>query len=131
MSLVCPSGVFELTDPSGLPAGHIEVTLRWKFTYLQPSASIRTKEPEFIPKEAASWPKQEDHSVEDEKKDTDVNETLQEETESRDLFHLSTSLPEVSTSKVRMTLLRARSAEILLVKSVAGMLKSTCEGVLM
>ncbi|XP_041794749.1 protein fantom [Chelmon rostratus] len=93
------TGVFELTDPSGLPAGHIEVTLRWKFTYLQPSASIRTKEPEFIPKEAASWPKQEDHSVEDEKKDTDVNETLQEETESRDLFHLSTSLPEVSTSK--------------------------------
>ncbi|XP_041851957.1 protein fantom [Melanotaenia boesemani] len=38
------SGVFPLADPSGLPAGHIEVTLRWKFTYLCPPGSIMAAE---------------------------------------------------------------------------------------
>ncbi|KAM9376439.1 protein fantom [Pholidichthys leucotaenia] len=28
------SGVFDLTNPSGLPAGHIKVTLKWKSSYL-------------------------------------------------------------------------------------------------
>lgn len=40
--LVCPSGGFELTDDSGHPAGHIEVMLKWKSTYLVPSSSIST-----------------------------------------------------------------------------------------
>lgn len=31
--LACPSGEFELTDPSGLPAGQVQVTLRWECPY--------------------------------------------------------------------------------------------------
>uniref|UniRef100_A0A8D0AME2 RPGRIP1 like n=1 Tax=Sander lucioperca TaxID=283035 RepID=A0A8D0AME2_SANLU len=49
------NGVFELTDPSGLPAGNIEVTLKWKSTYLPPSGSVGTvEEQKFIPKEKES-----------------------------------------------------------------------------
>ncbi|XP_077067586.1 protein fantom isoform X2 [Siphateles boraxobius] len=33
------TGMFELTDPAGLPSGQISVTLKWKFTYLPPSSS--------------------------------------------------------------------------------------------
>ncbi|XP_070828950.1 protein fantom [Chaetodon trifascialis] len=89
------TGVFELTDVSGLPAGHIEVTLKWKFIYLQPSTSIRTEEPEFIPQEDAGEPEEEDGGhVEDKEKHTAVNET-----ESRDRLQVSTSVPEISTSK--------------------------------
>ncbi|XDV52509.1 hypothetical protein PO909_021235 [Leuciscus waleckii] len=36
------SGMFELTDPAGLPSGQISVTLKWKFTYLPPSSSALT-----------------------------------------------------------------------------------------
>uniref|UniRef100_A0A8C4H861 RPGRIP1 like n=1 Tax=Dicentrarchus labrax TaxID=13489 RepID=A0A8C4H861_DICLA len=83
--------VFELTDPSGLPAGHIEVTLKWKFMYLPLSGSIMTvKEPKFIPKETASKLKQEQQSEEDEERDEGVEEALQE------VNRVSTSLPEVS-----------------------------------
>lgn len=100
LSLVCPAGVFELTDPSGLPAGHIEVTLKWKSMYLPPSGSIRTaEEPAFILKERAGWPQQELHSVEDEEKDETLQENEEEEA-SRDPFHLSSSLPEETVSQV-------------------------------
>lgn len=34
--------MFELTDDSGHPAGHIEVMLKWKSTYPLPSSSIST-----------------------------------------------------------------------------------------
>lgn len=45
------SGTFELTDPSGLPNGHIDVTLKWKFTYLPPPGSTMTVEQaKFVPK---------------------------------------------------------------------------------
>uniref|UniRef100_A0A3Q1H2B0 RPGRIP1 like n=1 Tax=Acanthochromis polyacanthus TaxID=80966 RepID=A0A3Q1H2B0_9TELE len=46
------TGVFELVDATGLPAGHIEITLKWKSTYLRPPGSIMaTEEPRFIPEE--------------------------------------------------------------------------------
>ncbi|CAB1322836.1 unnamed protein product [Coregonus sp. 'balchen'] len=48
------TGTFELTDPSGLPSGHIDVTLKWKFTYLPPPGSTMTVEQaKFVPKERA------------------------------------------------------------------------------
>ncbi|KAM9352398.1 protein fantom [Symphorus nematophorus] len=95
------SGVFELTDSSGRPAGRIEVTLKWKLSYLPPSGSITTaEEPEFIPEEETSEQTQEPRSVEDEKKDRDVHETLQEE---------STSLPEVTASKAPLPKLRHKT----------------------
>ncbi|ROL55359.1 Protein fantom [Anabarilius grahami] len=36
------TGMFELTDPAGLPSGRISVTLRWKFTHLPPTSSAIT-----------------------------------------------------------------------------------------
>lgn len=49
---LAPSGVFELADPAGVPAGYIEVTLKWKFTYLPQAESILTvEEPRFLPEE--------------------------------------------------------------------------------
>ncbi|XP_071394998.1 protein fantom [Centroberyx affinis] len=46
------TGVFELADSSGLSTGHIEVTLKWKFTYLPPPGSTMTvEEAKFVPKE--------------------------------------------------------------------------------
>ena len=68
--LVCPSGVFGLNDPSGLPAGQIEVTLEWKFTYHPPSGAIMlVEEPELVPKEETAELKQENsvHEVKEEK----------------------------------------------------------------
>uniref|UniRef100_A0A3B4XAB6 RPGRIP1 like n=1 Tax=Seriola lalandi dorsalis TaxID=1841481 RepID=A0A3B4XAB6_SERLL len=63
------TGVFELTDPSGLPAGHIQVTLKWKFTY-------------HPVEEETAEPKNE-HGDEEERderlKDRDLEEILQEE----------------------------------------------------
>uniref|UniRef100_A0A8P4FXH8 RPGRIP1 like n=1 Tax=Dicentrarchus labrax TaxID=13489 RepID=A0A8P4FXH8_DICLA len=96
--------VFELTDPSGLPAGHIEVTLKWKFMYLPLSGSIMTvKEPKFIPKETASKLKQEQQSEEDEERDEGVEEALQE------VNRVSTSLPEVSAAKAPLPKLRHKT----------------------
>ncbi|XP_060770935.1 protein fantom isoform X2 [Neoarius graeffei] len=46
-------GTFELTDPAGLPSGYIEVTLKWKFTYLPPSGLATTEQAKFITKEAS------------------------------------------------------------------------------
>lgn len=89
--------MFELTDPSGLPAGHIEVTLKWKFTYVPPSGSIMTVK-ELIPTETEIKPEQDQHRVEDERKEKDVDETLQEEDKHRP--HQPASLPKVAASKV-------------------------------
>ncbi|KAI7811597.1 protein fantom [Triplophysa rosa] len=36
------TGMFELTDPAGLPSGQINVTLKWKFTRLPPASSAVT-----------------------------------------------------------------------------------------
>lgn len=92
VSLVCPSAVFELADPSGLPAGHIEVTLKWRFSYVPPSDAIMTvEEPKLIPGQL----EQEHHSVEDKEGD----ESLQEE--ARELSHRSTSLSTGAAFQVR------------------------------
>ncbi|KAI4872166.1 hypothetical protein NFI96_031001 [Prochilodus magdalenae] len=38
------TGTFELTDPDGVPSGYIDVTLKWRFTYLPPPGSAMTAE---------------------------------------------------------------------------------------
>uniref|UniRef100_A0A672ZK65 RPGRIP1 like n=1 Tax=Sphaeramia orbicularis TaxID=375764 RepID=A0A672ZK65_9TELE len=73
------TGVFELIDPSGLPSGHIEVTLKWKLTYLPPPGSaIPAEEPKFITKvkhdEENVEPKQEQQNVEEVRKDNLVTD---------------------------------------------------------
>ncbi|XP_072526344.1 protein fantom isoform X2 [Salminus brasiliensis] len=46
------TGMFELVDPDGVASGYIDVTLKWKFTYLPPSGSaITAEEAKFITKE--------------------------------------------------------------------------------
>uniref|UniRef100_A0A3P8RP93 RPGRIP1 like n=1 Tax=Amphiprion percula TaxID=161767 RepID=A0A3P8RP93_AMPPE len=98
------TGVFQLVDPTGLPAGHIEVTLKWKSTYLRPPGSIMApEEPRFIPEEKpveeTSGLNQEKETVEEQKKDSqlkDAKEKLQEE--NKDL-HQSTSQPQAVLSK--------------------------------
>ncbi|XP_013769291.1 protein fantom [Pundamilia nyererei] len=51
------TGVFSLADPSGLPAGNIEVTLKWKVSYIHPMDAMED-EPRFTPVEEASEAKQ-------------------------------------------------------------------------
>lgn len=43
------SGVFELLDSSGRPAGHIEVLLKWKLTYVPPPGSVTASNSRSIP----------------------------------------------------------------------------------
>ncbi|XP_061577545.1 protein fantom isoform X2 [Cololabis saira] len=88
------TGVFELTSPSGLPVGHIEVTLRWKFTYIPPPDSIVTVEerrffPEDQPAQEPTDETQEQLNMEKQKTDVqlkDVEEMLQDSGD-RDLPH--------------------------------------------
>ncbi|KAM7415414.1 hypothetical protein PAMA_019980 [Pampus argenteus] len=84
------SGVFELTDPTGLPAGHLEVTLKWRFTYLPPPGSIMTVK---VPKSESM--KEQEHVEEEEKNKVP-------------LLH-SSSLPDVAASKVPLPKLRQRT----------------------
>ncbi|XP_054475584.1 protein fantom [Anoplopoma fimbria] len=86
------SGEFELTDPSGLSAGLIEVSLRWRFSYLPPSASIM----------AAEETERKRLRVEDERRDDE--ETLQEEDK-----RPPDPLPEASGSKAERPKPRLRT----------------------
>lgn len=96
-SPVCPAGVFELTDASGNPAGHIEVMLRWESTYLHPSYSSNTSgELAGSKTEGADQPKEELHSWQD--KGTD--ETQEEEWIKGDPVNVSTPQPEEAASQV-------------------------------
>lgn len=45
--------MFLLADPSGLPAGNIEVTLKWKVSYIHPVDAMED-EPRFTPVEETS-----------------------------------------------------------------------------
>lgn len=40
-----PPGVFDLADPYGHPAGHIQISLRWKFPYVSRVSSGEVKFP--------------------------------------------------------------------------------------
>ncbi|XP_041650612.1 LOW QUALITY PROTEIN: protein fantom [Cheilinus undulatus] len=71
------SGEFELNDPTGLPAGQIEVSLRWRSTYLAPPGSNLTAE------------------------ESELVQEEREEEEDREVLHPFSSLPDVSASKVR------------------------------
>lgn len=80
------SGVFELADPSGKPAGFLEVTLRWKCTYCpSPGVTGAAEEPRMISEhhvEEPVDPNPEQANVEAEKKNgrlDDVEEMLQVE----------------------------------------------------
>uniref|UniRef100_A0A3B4BDK6 C2 domain-containing protein n=1 Tax=Periophthalmus magnuspinnatus TaxID=409849 RepID=A0A3B4BDK6_9GOBI len=49
------TGIFELRDQSGLPAGHIQLSLKWMLSYLPPPGSeVTVEEPKFITKPTAS-----------------------------------------------------------------------------
>ncbi|KAJ0029070.1 hypothetical protein NQD34_004067 [Periophthalmus magnuspinnatus] len=49
------TGIFELRDQSGLPAGHIQLSLKWTLSYLPPPGSeVTVEEPKFITKPTVS-----------------------------------------------------------------------------
>jgi len=91
VDLLRPSGAFQLTDPSGLAAGLIEVTLQWRSTYAPPPAAIVAAE-----------------EAQREEEEEEEEEALQEEDKP----------PEASGSKVggpgetRRALDRRRAAEL-------------------
>lgn len=68
-------GVFELTGPSGLPAGQIEVSLTWKSAYVPSSSIVAAEMPDFIQEELGEQPVEQQHSDEDQLlTDKDVEE---------------------------------------------------------
>ncbi|XP_056906990.1 protein fantom isoform X4 [Takifugu flavidus] len=106
------TGVFELTDDSGHPAGHIEVMLKWKSTYktenyFLPSSSISTTKDGqyFLPgstflltggrKEEVEQEKEVLHPWQDEEKD----ETQEEERANGDAVN-ATSQPDRAACQV-------------------------------
>lgn len=65
MTCSAPPGVFSLADPSGLPAGHIEVTLKWKFSYMLPPGSIEATEEQRVEETSEMKLQQEDEEDEE------------------------------------------------------------------
>lgn len=104
-------GVFELSDPSGLPSGHIEVSLKWKLAYLPPPGSdIAAEEPNFFTKERpvkeTTKPKQEPPKIQEVIKDKpltepSVKEERQKEKDTRDTSNVPLVHPNVDASKVK------------------------------
>ncbi|CAB1422157.1 unnamed protein product [Pleuronectes platessa] len=122
------SGVFELSDPSGLAAGHIEVTLKWKSAYRPPSGSITTTE-HSVPgeKSVEEAERRREGGLEEER--NDVEGTLQEEQEAELCLRPSPSLPDNSASKVLLPKLRQkkRVKDELAAKKVSFMDPSAAE----
>ncbi|XP_040927129.1 protein fantom isoform X2 [Betta splendens] len=52
------TGVFELAGPSGLPAGHIDVTLKWKSAYVLSGSTVPAKMANFIQETEDPTPEQ-------------------------------------------------------------------------
>lgn len=105
--------MFELSDASGDPAGQIEVTLRWRSSYLPPPSSISTpKEEEQSREELHSW--------EDEEK----YETGEEEWGSRDPVGMTTPQPKEAQVVTR----RLRAFRRLLKKTSEGSAVLTVAG---
>lgn len=89
--------MFELSDPSGNPAGHIEVMLRWKSSYLPPSYLINTTRGLTGSRnEGEDQSKEELHSQRDEGTD----ETQEEEWAKGDPVNVSTPQPDEAAAQV-------------------------------
>lgn len=98
--------MFELTDDSGHPAGHIEVILKWKSTYLLPSSSISTTKDGqyFLPGSTFLLTGSKKEEVEQEKElhpwqDEEKDETQEEERANGDTVN-ATSQPDRAACQV-------------------------------
>lgn len=100
MTSLLDSPVYELTDPAGLPVGHVEVTVTWRF--VPPSGSVMvTGQPEQIKEgEIEAQPEQKE-----EKKDEKEDEKA-DEMKAGDCIHLHSSLQVRSTLHVENTVYR-------------------------
>ncbi|KAK2842876.1 hypothetical protein Q5P01_013076 [Channa striata] len=128
------TGVFELSDPSGRPAGCIEVTLEWKFAYLPSSGSTASIEkPKLIREETLTEETVEqepERPSENGKKkgklltDKDLEEILHEREEARDPFNRSTFLSSKAPRPKRRQKMRvkegAAAKKVTFVDSIAG-----------
>ncbi|KAM4733756.1 protein fantom isoform 2-T2 [Anableps anableps] len=103
------SGVFELAGPSGKPAGCLEVTLRWKFTYCpSPGVTRAAEELRLFPEHHVGEPvdpNQEQVNIEAKKKNgrlENVEEMLQEEKEKlRNPHSEAASVSKVALPRIR------------------------------
>ena len=98
-SPVGPAGVFELSDASEKPAGHIEVRLRWTSAYLPPSGSIDagrepTKGAERANGELWSWQEESPETQEEEE------EEEEEKWAQGDPVHVSVPQPDEAAPQV-------------------------------
>lgn len=90
--------MFELTDDSGHPAGHIEVMLKWKSTYLLPSSSISTTKDGqyFLPSSTFLLTGIKKEEVEQEKEalhqHEEKDETQEEERANKDAVNVTSQL---------------------------------------
>ncbi|XP_068169385.1 protein fantom [Antennarius striatus] len=109
------AGTFELTGPSGLPAGHIDVTMRWEFPYVPPPEAAANDQD--IPEKTASTLKQEHPRTEVEVEENvlfsgmfNVDKMLQEQEKeaNRELHHPPTGLPEETKSLPLLPKLREK-----------------------
>ncbi|XP_047202690.1 protein fantom isoform X3 [Girardinichthys multiradiatus] len=110
------SGVFELADPSGRPAGCIAVTLRWKLPYCpSPGVTMATEEAQLFSKHHVGGvvdPNQEQANVEAEKTNRqmeDVKEMLQEEKEK--LVNPHSKAAVAAISKVALPRIRGQKTQ--------------------
>uniref|UniRef100_A0A8D3BAP8 C2 domain-containing protein n=1 Tax=Scophthalmus maximus TaxID=52904 RepID=A0A8D3BAP8_SCOMX len=70
------AGLFELIDPSGLPVGHIHLSLTWTTTYRPPSDATAR---DMVPEEAEQEQSVDEETGDKVTKDKDLEEILQEE----------------------------------------------------
>ncbi|KAM9854863.1 protein fantom [Aulostomus maculatus] len=88
-SLACGEavkGMFELSDQSGHPAGHIEVSLSWKFTYLPHPGSAMPIENTAMMKEGVDQGREEKMGVEEEAKDPHLSDFVSDVTPTKALL---------------------------------------------
>lgn len=107
------TGVFELLDQSELPAGQIQLSLKWKLSYLPPPGSeVTAEEPKFITKHRAAEeaekpqpePKtQEQPPLRPPQRETSTEEEREAEREDRGAAKVHLAHPSVGATMVHVS----------------------------
>ncbi|KAF0040743.1 hypothetical protein F2P81_006641 [Scophthalmus maximus] len=104
------AGLFELIDPSGLPVGHIHLSLTWTTTYRPPSDATAR---DMVPEEAEQEQSVDEETGDKVTKDKDLEEILQEEdkhvSDSKVMTDILKVIGEVSLHQARLPKLRQKS----------------------
>lgn len=95
------TGFFELNDPSGLPAGQIEVMLKWKLTYITPPNLKEAEEDSRLSLTATQFNQKQEEEQEDNLL-KDVEEILKEKEEKLLLPSSHEALPPLPASLAKI-----------------------------